>query len=100
MAEIKFGSYSRAYELFHFIFHICAGVVCVIMTAAAIFADNGFVYFPPVFIVCSLTNFLNAYDVMRGTKKNKKKTRGSVFYIIIGAVTLLAGVAAIMCFWV
>lgn len=99
MSEIKFGDYSRKYENFYIIFHICAAAICVIMAVYFLFGDNGTICLPPIFLIGMMQCIVNAYDCTRGVRKSKIKSRHFAFCISLGIAFLILTVFAIGSFW-
>ena len=99
MSEINFARSTQSYERFYNIAHIAAGVVCVLMGIFAIFAKNGYIYFPPIFLVAGLIELLNAYDALKGVRRNAKRKKAGIIMIVLAVVLFFLTFVSIKCFW-
>ena len=100
MSEINFAKTTQSYERFYNIAHIAAGVVTILMAIFAIFTKNGYIYFPAIFLVAGLIELLNAYDALKGVRKNAKRKRAGVIMLVMAGLLFLLTAISIICFWI
>lgn len=98
MANISFTK-SRTYKQFYTILHIAACIICITLTFLVIFAEDGRMYIPPIFIVAAFISFLNAYDKVNIVNKSKGAIRKCIHLAGVGAISIIMAIFTIVSFW-
>lgn len=75
--------------------HIAIGIVIVVLTVILFIApQEHLIYFPVVFALASIINYIKGIYVLSFQSRDRKRRKRGIIFIIIGAVLTIIGIAS------
>lgn len=100
MQSIYFGPDPHGHQKFLDIFHVTAGLICILLVLLSVFNTGASMrFFPLIFFDASALNFVNAYCCFRSSGGRSRRVGSGIAMAILGGLLLLLTYISGICIW-